>query len=166
MRAVAILLLPLALVACEPPKGPETAHTPIAPAAQNEPAPRKAGLWEVKVSDGATSQVTKYCLDAATDRAARDIGRDLNAKNCSRHEMQPLEGGAWKFSTDCDFGAAGHLITEGVATGDFTSGYQLRVETREEGGASHGVRHRLVVDAGWRGACPAGMKPGDVSGPQ
>ena len=55
----------------------------------------------------------------------------------------------------------------GLATGDFTSRYQIRFETSTVGAALEQMngQHRLIVDAAYQGPCPAGMSPGEMELP-
>jgi hypothetical protein len=122
---------------------------------------RKAGLWEQKVSDGKTSQVTRLCLDAGAHRAMEYLGDQLNRDLCTKHDMKQAEDGAWTFASTCRAVGGGEVTTTGSATGDFTSHYQITMTRVEVGGTSPG-QTRYVVDAAWKGACPADMKPGDI----
>lgn len=122
---------------------------------------RKAGLWEQRVSDGKTAQVTRLCLDATAHRAMAYLGDSLNRDLCSKHEMTAGADGAWSFSSACSAPGGARVTTTGTATGDFTAHYQLKLQRSQTGGATPGVQ-RYVVDAVWKGPCPADMKPGDM----
>ena len=148
-----------ALAACEGPHRSGEQSRMTLPGAEAQG--RKAGLWEQKVSDGQTSQVTRLCLDGAAHRAMAYLGDDLNRTQCSKHGLKRAEDGAWTFSSTCAAPGGGQIITTGSATGDFTSHYQLRLQRTRVGGAAPGAQ-RFVVDAAWKGVCPAGMKPGDM----
>ncbi|MGA0600116.1 DUF3617 domain-containing protein [Caulobacter sp. KR2-114] len=155
LTATAALAL---LAACHPPhKGGQSRMT--LPGADT--APRKEGLWEQKVSDGKTAQVTKLCLDAGAHRAVAYLGDSLNRDLCSKSGMKRGDDGAWSFSSTCKAPGAGEVTTTGVATGDFTARYQIRLQRTQVGGRTPGVQ-RFVVDAEWKGPCPADMKPGDI----
>lgn len=165
MRATAITLLALvsvaSLAACGRAKAPgESASTHIA-AADAPPAPaaeRRPGLWEQRVSDGQNAAVTRICLDAASETALGDYGRAANAR-CEKHDMALVAPGMWRFSTVCDMGPEGKVTTDGTVSGDFNAHYQVAAESSTLG---QDGRRRLLVDATWQGACPAGMKAGEV----
>lgn len=124
---------------------------------------RKAGLWEQKVSNGTTSQVTRLCLDAASHTAMFYLGESLNRDTCKSHTMTRQADGSWRFDTVCTVGGA-QVTSKGVASGDFNAAYQIKMETSTlaAGQAAGGAPERFVVDAAWKGPCPAGMKPGDI----
>lgn len=157
MRAPSITLLALvcagALGACTRPHPPgEAASTPIASVSADA---RKAGLWEQRVSDGESVHVTQICLDAASDITLSDYGRQANAQ-CEKHEVKEAGTDAWRFETVCD-SDAGKVTTQGEVRGDTATHYTTTAESTVQG-----VRRRLVAEASWKGACPAGMKAGDV----
>jgi hypothetical protein len=157
----------IALTACQRPatQGPQTVRAPVTPTALDAAigTPRAPGLWEQRVSDGSVVQVSRVCLDTATDRQAALSGRSLNEAQCSAHSVTRAADG-WHVATACDMGSAGQVTTTGLATGDFAHHYQIRFES-ETHGASAGQpngRRRLVVEATWQGPCPAGMAPGQM----
>jgi len=145
------------LAACHPPHKGDRMTLPGADA-----APRKEGLWEQRVTpDGAPAQVTKLCLDGAAHRAVAYLGESLNRDLCSKSGMKKGDDGAWSFSSTCKAPGGGEVTTTGVATGDFTAKYQIKLQRSQVGGSTPGVQ-RFVVDAEWKGPCPADMKPGDI----
>ena len=166
------LALTLSLAACQRP--PESAANSATNAATNTAtstaaptAQRRAGLWEQRVSDGNTVQISRLCLDAATDTRLSLFGRQMNENQCQTHLMTRQPNGAWRISTVCDMGSGGRVTTSGLATGDFTSRYQIRFETSTVGAALEQMngQHRLIVDAAYQGPCPAGMSPGEMELP-
>lgn len=159
-RTLVFAISLLALAACSKP-----AEKPAA--ASSESTARKPGLWELRISDGESVQVQRECLDAATDQQLSLIGRQTNDQNCQKHLMTRQPDGSWRFSTVCDMGSGGVVSAEGVATGDFATHYQMKVEQSTTGAAVpmlNGNR-RLVIDAAWVAECPAGMKPGEAELP-
>jgi len=163
VRTGATVLLGVAalatLSACHRPHRPGDQSRMTLPGA--DAAARKAGLWEQKVSDGRTAQVTRLCLDEGAHRAMAYLGESLNRDLCSKSGMKRGDDGAWSFASTCTAPGGGEVTTTGVATGDFVSHYQLKLQRTQVGGATPGVQ-RFVVDAAWKGACPADMKPGDI----
>ncbi|MFO1014503.1 MAG: DUF3617 family protein [Caulobacteraceae bacterium] len=162
-RALVLSISLLALAACAKP-----AEKPAEPAAYAESTARSPGLWELRISDGENVQVQRECLDAATDKQLSLIGRQTNDQNCEKHLMTRQPDGSWRFSTVCDMGSGGVVKSEGTATGDFATRYQMRVEQSTSGAAVpmlNGNR-RLVIDAARVSSqCPAGMKPGEAELP-
>jgi hypothetical protein len=151
-----------ALGACKQPNGAVDGGTRAAMPGADAQA-RKAGLWEQKVSDGAGAQVTRLCLDAASHTAMFYLGESLNKDLCKSHTMTRRADGSWAFESVCTAGGA-QVTSKGVATGDFNAAYQIKVEQTTLGaaGSPPGTPQRFVVDAAWKGPCPAGMKPGDI----
>src|SRR5689334_22040434 len=100
----AALLAAAALAGCQRPPAPgaeaaKAGPTPSATAAASHapshagasataaaPASvRRPGLWEQRVSDGQGVQVTRLCLDPATDQRLSVFGRQLNENQCQNH---------------------------------------------------------------------------------
>jgi hypothetical protein len=148
----------LALAACQP-ASPNKAAGADGSHAALPGADRKPGLWEQKVSNGTTSQLTRLCLDAAAHARMGYLGASLN-DGCRSHTMTPVADGSWTFTTVCKSGDI-EVTTRGSATGDFTSHYQVKLESTAPGQAPQ----RFVVDAAWKGDCPKDMAPGDIVGP-
>ena len=66
------------------------------------------------------------------------------------------------FDATCDIGGR-KTKTHGVISGDFQSHYTLDIVTDSEGGNPALPKHsEMTQEATWIGACPAGMKPGDM----
>lgn len=144
-----------------------------APAATSAPAvsaeamrpKRKAGLWEQTVNLGKMKQVSRICLDPATDEK---LGLEGNRgpNPCSENKVTPKAGG-YEFSSVCDMGEGGKMTTRGEATGDFGSKYRVDMESTTTGASApemNGVR-KFSIEAEWKGPCPADMKPGDIALP-
>ncbi|HWA60908.1 MAG TPA: DUF3617 family protein [Caulobacteraceae bacterium] len=159
-RIAGASLLVLALAACHRPGAAGGADQSRMALPGAEAQARKAGLWEQKVSDGQSAQVTRLCLDAASHTAIAYLGQSLNHDLCKSHTMTRAADGSWSFTSVCRQNGV-DVTSKGVATGDFTKGYQIRMETQAPGEAPR----RYVVDAAWKGPCPADMKPGDIVGP-
>jgi hypothetical protein len=108
-------------------------------------------------------QTTKICLDADTDAKLTMWGQAVGKDTCKRNAITPTAGG-WSFESECDLGSGGHIVSKGVATGDFNSAYTVKVSSTTTGAAmaqANGA-HEMQLDAKWEGPCPAGMKGGDV----
>jgi hypothetical protein len=163
MRTFATVLIialgAAALGACNPRGAGESASAPISASAAS---PRKAGLWEQRVSNGvAPAAITNICLDPAAEGVLTTFGRQANAR-CEKSEMKQGAQGVWSFATVCDIGGAGKVSTVGEIKGDFISWYQVKATSTVAGQPGE---QRLVMDASWKSACPEGMKPGDVVTP-
>jgi len=164
----------LALAACSK-KAADTgqavtasATAPAAPAAPATPPPRKAGLWEQKISTGSMQQTMKMCLDASVDQKMKWWGSQAKGKSdCTQQTVTPHPGGGWDFHAVCPMGESGTITSDGSATGDFGSHYKVEVTSVTTGSpmAQANGTHKTSIEATWTGPCPADMKAGDMEMP-
>ncbi|WP_304168882.1 DUF3617 family protein [Phenylobacterium aquaticum] len=159
----------LTLSACSK-TGDQAAKPPAngaaAPPSQTAPK-RKPGLWEQRVSNGDFVQVSRICLDEATDAKLSWWGAQATQDVCEKNLASSTADGGWRFSSVCDMGSGGKTTTSGLAAGDFNSHYQITAESSTVGAQTpmmNGTR-KMVIDAAWQGPCPAGMAPGQMSLP-
>ena len=126
--------------------------------------PRKAGLWELKMSIEGRSmpmQAFQHCIDAATDKAMNDLGGGMRAEQCSKQDMQ-RSGNTLTVDSVCNIGGA-TTTSRAVVTGDFNSAYTVKVSSKRAGGPAssrhagrdqHDDRRRSGL-----GACKADRRP-------
>lgn len=165
-RAVLVMsAAALALSACNKPEKAAEPAKPFQPS--STPPKRKPGLWEQRVSNGEFVQVTRICLDEATDAKLSWWGTQASKGVCEKNLASARTDGGWQFSSVCDMGTGGKTTTSGVATGDFNSHYQIVAESSTEGAGAPQMNgpHKMTIDAQWQGACPADMKGGDMALP-
>lgn len=151
MRKVCVLIAGFTFVATQ------AFAAPAAP-------PRKPGLWSQTIATGSARPMTmKLCIDAATNAKISAFGSQAPA---SRQSTSPIPGG-WRFQSVCDMGPGGKMTSSGTATGDFNSAYTVKATTVTTGAAHPGGNgtHNMTMTAKWEGACPAGMKGGDMTMP-
>ncbi len=157
------------LAACqkkgEPAKTGEAASvTAAAPAATPMAPPhRKPGLWTQTLNTAGMKQVTKMCLDAETESKVTLWGQQTKEDLCAKNTITPVPGGM-KFESECDMGEGGHMVSTGTATGDFNSAYTVKVSSTTTGAKmpeANGT-HEILMEGKYEGACPAGMKGGDM----
>jgi hypothetical protein len=163
----------LALAACskKPASAPDAA-TAAAPAAANAPAApmtppeRKAGLWEQKMSTAGRTQVSRICVSDAVNKKVTLWGQQGGEEMCSRKSITPTAGG-WKFSSTCNMGPGGTIVSSGEAKGDFGSHYTVDIKSSTTGAAAPQMNgeHAMTLEAAWKGPCPADFKPGDMELP-
>jgi hypothetical protein len=155
----------LALSACGKA---EKAAEPAKPFQPSSVAPpRKAGLWEQRISNGEAVQVSRLCVDAATEARLSWWGAPASKDICEKNIASARTDGGWQLSSVCDMGSGGKVTTSGVATGDFSAHYLIVAETSTVGAAApqmNGLR-KMTIDAAWQGPCPADMKGGDMALP-
>ena len=129
---------------------------------------RKAGLWEQTMHMGQMTQTTKMCLDELTEQKMKwwaTEGRAEKGENpCSEQAVTPKLGGGWTFHSVCKMGESGTITSNGEATGDFGSHYTVKITSVTAGSSmpqANGT-HEMTMEGTWKGACPAGMKGGDI----
>lgn len=132
---------------------------------------RKPGLWQQTMSSGKPGQkptpmVTTLCLDASVDKAVSIMGQGFGEKSCSSNSVTRA-GAGYKFNSNCAFGGGGKIVTEGTVSGDFSSSYQVQMNSVVSGApmAAMNGAAATTIAAKWMGACPAGTKPGDMTMP-
>ena len=137
-----------------------------APAKALDLPPRKAGLWEMKMSmeGGAMpASVMQHCVDAATDRQMQQMGANMRAENCLRQDVR-RSGSTITIDSVCRLGDV-TTTSQGTVTGSFESGYTMKMTSKREGGPpvpGMPAETRMTIEAKWTGACKSDQKPGDV----
>jgi hypothetical protein len=128
--------------------------------------PRKAGLWDIRMTfdaPGIAPQAMQQCVDAATDKLMNNLGADAPPDMCPRQDVNKA-GDTIVVDTLCrvdDVTIASH----GVITGNFDSAYTAKVTSRRTGGpreAGPGSTTRVTIEARWTGPCKADHRPGDI----
>ena len=173
MRGLAIVCVAaLTLAACQK-KSETTAATGDSPSASaTAPAgpvtlpKRKPGLWSHTVATAGATQAMKICLDADTDAKMTVWGQAASNEMCAKNTFTAIPGG-YAFDSECDMGTMGRVVSKGVVTGDFGSAYTVKTTSTTTGSsmAQANGTSEMTLTAKWEGACPAGMKGGDVSLP-
>ena len=128
--------------------------------------PRKPGLWEMKMGDGAggansaPAQTIQQCIDAATDQALRDMGQGMGKDLCSKQELR-LEGGRLVMDSVCRVGAT-TATSHAVMSGDFSTSYRMESRSTYSPPLMGRTEGTSLMEAKWIGPCKAGQKPGDM----
>ena len=172
---VAIILSAAALAGCGKKvqdtasgEGAGAATAPAsAPAASTLPS-RKPGLWQQTMTmAGGTSRIVKLCTDAAFEKKVSWAGGQMAGAICTEQSMAPGASGGWTFHSVCDMGTGGKTVTDGVASGDFNSSFEIKTTSTTTGAAVPQMNgaHEMTMISEWKGACPADWKPGDTEVP-
>jgi len=175
MRVVAVLgvgLLALAACSKKPEDKTAAATGETAPAAANAPAgpvtlpKRKPGLWSHTVAASGATQQMQICIDADTDAKMSLWGQAVGKDMCSKNSITATPGG-YAFESECDMGNMGHVVSKGAVTGDFSSAYTVKTTSTTTGSSmpQANTTSEMTLTAKWEGACPAGMKGGDITLP-
>jgi hypothetical protein len=131
------------------------------------PTPR-AGLWgESLLRDGRGAGLLgemRACLDSDARARLSTLGGQAGKSVCQSVAVTRDADGGYHFSSACDLGPAGHVFTRGELTGDLASRYRVHSRTDTTGAAlaSMNGAHQIDLEADYLGACPPGMKTGDV----
>ena len=137
---------------------------PALATAQDSMPRRKPGLWETAMQmpgrAGAT-MTAQHCIDEKTDeqaqRRALDQGPDTR---CEQRNVRRSAG-----SYEADYSCQGPRgKTEGRMSlkGDFDSRYTMDNQMRFDPPRGGQSAAKMTMEGVWKGACPAGMKPGEM----
>ena len=139
------------------------------PAAAQDFPKRKPGLWEMTMQmpggpAGAHSVNTRQCVDEQSDaemhRKAFSGGQDAKTQ-CKQLSSKKIAGGM-EIEAECKHDDGGTVRSLVRITGDMTTNYAMDNDmtfTPPRNGMS---KARMSIKGMHRGACPAGMKGGDV----
>jgi len=119
----------------------------------------KEGLWESStMMVGATDKAvhsTMCTSNAVSKKMAEDVHKNPN-RPCKQIHAE-RNGSVVTQETECNFAGK---VTHNKSTTTLTGNTGIRMEMRKEDGTV-----QTIIDMKWVGACPAGMKLGDVTGP-
>lgn len=124
---------------------------------------RKAGLWEMKMAAGPLPAMTmQQCTDESTDRQMSTTFGPMRKESCARKDVQKTPTG-YAIDSTCNSGPSA-ISSHLDITGDFQSGYTVKVTSHVGEGVAGGAPHDVVltVEAKWLGPCKPDQKPGDV----
>jgi len=125
---------------------------------------RKPGLWEIQTGDGTAakgaSQTIQQCIDAASDKALRDMGQGMGKDTCSKQELRN-EDGKLVIDSVCKIGST-TATSHAVMSGDFSSAYRMESKSTYSPPLMGRAEGSAVIEAKWIGPCKAGQKPGDM----
>ena len=125
---------------------------------------RKPGLWEIKTGDGtagkAAGQTIQQCIDAASDKALRDMGQGMGKDMCAKQDLR-LEGGKLVMDSVCKIGTT-TATSHAVMSGDFSTTYRMESKSTYNPPLMGRTEGASVMEARWVGPCKADQKPGDM----
>ena len=118
----------------------------------------KEGLWESHSTAGSTKNiVTTMCTNNAVNKKISDDQEKNPNRPCK--VIHSEHSGSTIFSeVECKFG---NKVSRSKTVMTLSGNTGYHTETRD---ANNSVE--MVIDSKYTGACPAGMKLGDVTGPQ
>jgi Protein of unknown function (DUF3617) len=124
----------------------------------------RPGLWEATAASASRTPprpaVTRMCLDKHTQRNVLEQLVFAMPRMCSRYRYE-MRGGRFVTDSSCTLGAS---TIEGRTETTFfrDTAYHTEVVGRVGPTGRLAEQQRAVIDARHVGACPAGMKPGDM----
>jgi hypothetical protein len=126
---------------------------------------RKPGLWEIQTGDAigkgpAGGHTVQQCIDAASDKALRDMGQGMGKEMCAKQELH-LDGGKLVMDSVCRIGNT-TATSHAVMSGDFSSAYRMESKSTYNPPLMGRAEGTSVMDAKWIGPCKADQKPGDM----
>lgn len=134
------------------------------PAQAVEYPARKAGLWEQSLTQldagQQPAQVMQQCIDAASDKALREMGTGMSQKACTRNTLRQ-DGSRLVAESECKVGPSTVKGTT-IITGDFQSSYRMEVNSSYSPPMMGRASSRSVIEGRWVGPCKPDQKPGDL----
>lgn len=125
---------------------------------------RKPGLWEMRSDDGSGakegSHTMQQCIDAASDKALRDMGQGMGKDLCSKQELSS-DGGKLVMDSVCKIGNT-VATSHAVMSGDFGTAYRMESKSSYSPPLMGRAEGHSVMEAKWIGPCKADQKPGDM----
>lgn len=170
IAALALSASALTLAAChKTDEGEQKTAVEAAKPTVVETPQRKAGLWKqtMSIEGTAIKQVASLCLDNQSDKKIAWWAQQGVRGGCAKNDVHRQPDGSWKFTSSCQMAGGITMDSEGVATGDFASKYEVKATTTTSGApmAQMNGTRTIVIDAEWTGPCPSDMKPGDMELP-
>jgi len=124
---------------------------------------RKPGLWEIQTGDGTgkgPGHTMQQCIDAASDKALRDMGQGIGKDMCSKQELR-ADGGKLVMDSVCKVGNT-VATSHAVMSGDFSTSYRMESKSTYNPPLMGRAEGASVMEAKWIGPCKADQKPGDM----
>src|ERR1035437_7108578 len=117
----------------------------------------KAGLWESRTTVGNTKNImSSSCMDNSVYKKVSDDMENNPNRPCKVLQKE-RNGSTYSSEVECKFG---NKVSRSKTIINFSGNTAYHSEVR---GSDNKVE--LVIDSKYAGACPTGMKLGDVTGP-
>jgi len=132
--------------------------------AQTDAAPRKPGLWEMRIqAEGRRAgqeQVIHQCIDAGSDSMLRDWARGKEEGRCTTYEPRRV-GANTVVDAVCKVGRSTATIRTEIS-GDPSSDFRADTRTTYNPPLRGRAQGHAVMHARWTGPCAPGQKPGEI----
>ncbi len=122
----------------------------------------KSGLWEQKLSrdGGQQPMVTKICIDAAVQKEMLDMGMGTMKSMCPKNDIR-RNGSKIFGEAECKLGES-TMKSKSVTAFVGDTAYKTEVKATYSPAFMGKTASTTVIEAKWTGACPAGVKVGDM----
>ena len=140
-----------------------------APACALDFPSRKPGLWEIRTQAGEAAgkaagpggaHTVQQCIDAATDKALRDMGQGMGKDMCSKQALSS-DGGKLVMDSVCKIGNT-VATSHAVISGDFQTAYRMESKSTYSPPLMGRAEGTSAMEARWLGPCKSDQKPGDM----
>jgi hypothetical protein len=129
--------------------------------------PLKPGMWESHIqrddAKGAPMPTSQMCIDASMVKEMMSMGQNMAKSMCSKMDSH-FSGNKHYAESVCKFGTS-TMKANSVTTFVSDSAYHTEVHATYDPPFMGKNESNTVVEAKWTGPCPAGMQPGDMTGP-
>ena len=131
----------------------------VSAGAEDSPA-RRPGLWQTtNTVEGKTEEASRFCTDTATDAEMAKVKAQLPEGGPCSESNRRRDGDLITYDTSCTI--AGEQTTSHVVV-TLSGGVVERMETASHFTVAIAGMTDGTTTMAWLGACPAGMRPGDV----
>lgn len=123
----------------------------------------KSGMWEQKLSRDVTEKapiVTRICIDADVQKQMLDMGMGTMKSMCAKNDIR-REGGKMYGEAECRLGDS-TMKSKSVTSFTGDTAYRTEVKATYSPPFMGKSAATTVIEAKWTGACPAGVKAGDM----
>jgi len=123
----------------------------------------KAGLWESTLPkiEGMDIKSSKMCLDDESSKMLIESSKKMTQGMCSKVMMKKISETKYISDMECKTGPIS-IKVKTVAEGDFNKKYTTVITTETTPDIGGQGKKIDTSTSTYLGACPAGMKPGDV----
>lgn len=123
----------------------------------------KPGLWIITRTNAKRSLQTSMCIDRSTQESLTGMGGSMAKSMCSKMATQ-VNGSVATTEAVCKMGGS-TMTTNSVVTYQGDTAFHVESHTKFSPPFMGKTESQSVQDGKWSGACPAGMVPGDMMGP-
>jgi Protein of unknown function (DUF3617) len=117
----------------------------------------KEGLWESSTMMGGATEKPVRTTMCTSNAVSRKMYEDTHKNSRCKTINSERHGSVITSEVECNFNGK---VQRSKHVTKLTGNTEVHLETRAEDGTV-----KTVIDMKWVGACPAGMKLGDVTGP-